>query len=117
MKTRAKILYLAIGLLLGGIATVFADSYSTSPLLQQSYTIDFGAFAGGGASQNSAQAMTGVILGDACSVGVNGDVSAEMATLGVEVTSAGNIVIVLTPLTAAGVVNPASHIYTVKCAR
>ena len=86
-------------------------------ILKQTFVIDFGAFAGGGASQNSAQAMTGVAFGDACSVGVDADTSAEYATAGVQVTSAGNIKIVIVPLTAAGTVNPASHTYTVTCIR
>jgi hypothetical protein len=84
---------------------------------RNTYTIDFGAFAGGGASQNSAQAMTGLAFGDGCTVGADGDTSAEFAAAFVEVTSAGNFKLVILPLTAAGTVNPASHTYTVTCIR
>lgn len=80
------------------------------------YVIDFGAFTAG-VNQTSAQALTGVAFGDTCSVGTSIDQSASIGVMGVQVTSAGNLKIVISPITIASTADPASATYTVNCYR
>jgi hypothetical protein len=84
--------------------------------LKQTYVIDFPAFTAG-VDQTSAQAMTGVAFGDACSVGTAADQSASIGGMSVFVTSAGNIKISISPVSTASTANPASDTFTVSCLR
>ncbi len=102
----------------GGV-TAGADVPGAVPLsclLKGSYVIDFGAFTPG-VNQTSAQALTGVAFGDCLSVGTSRDQSATIGQLSAQVTSAGNIVVIASPISATDTGNPASATYTVIALR
>lgn len=85
-------------------------------VLRGTYVIDFGAFTAG-VNQTSAQTLTGVALGDCLTVGTSIDMSATIGQISAQVTSAGNIKIVVSPITTASTADPASCTYTVTAFR
>lgn len=80
------------------------------------YVIDFGAFTAG-IDQTSAQALTGVAFGDCLSIGCSVDQSATIGQMTAMVSSAGNIVITVSPVSTTSTANPASATYTVTAIR
>lgn len=102
-----------------GAITPSADVSGAVKLLwvgRGTYVIDFGAFTAG-IDQTSAQTLTGVAFGDCLIVGCSIDQSASIGTMTAMVTSAGNIVITVSPVSTTSTANPASATYTVTAIR
>lgn len=103
-----------VGALTPGSATSGAKAIAW--IGRGTYIIDFAAFSAG-VNQTSAQVLTGVQFGDTLTVSTSVDLSATIGQISAQVTSAGNIKIIVSPISATDTGNPGSATFTVTAIR